>query len=371
MHFRSYTLFAWIAAVLLLTPPFSLSAQGLGGGPCLAGPGGCLDFCGDGICALRGESCSSCPSDCGPCGGDDGGGGPTNSCGDGVCDLFEESCELCPTDCGPCSGAGCLPSPPGLAVWYTFDHQSPDGYPDAAGYNFAYAHNGPVVTPGKVSNAVHFDGVDDYLRVLDSDAVDFGTADFSIVLWLRTNSQLGVEHLLSKIAFGGAGDQDNVGYSLRKTSVPGFTMSGGVGFHASATGQTTVSDGEWHLLVVTVDRDQSNGLTLYVDGVPTVSGPAVSQQASISNSVDLIIGAHNPLQSLFFGGYLDELQIYKRVLSLSEINSIYQSDGDGLCRPDAPAFCPGGAACVTDLECGFDPGYGLLGGCYQGTCVCR
>ncbi|MEO1370037.1 MAG: LamG-like jellyroll fold domain-containing protein, partial [Acidobacteriota bacterium] len=274
MNFRTHCRFAWIAA-LLLAFPFSLSAQGFGGGgPCLSGPNGCLDFCGDGICSLLGESCSSCPSDCGPCaGGGGGGGGLTNSCGDGVCDLFDESCELCPMDCGPCGGtSSCLPSPPGLAVWYTFDFQSPDGYPDAAGYNFAYAHNGPVMTPGKVSNAVHFDGVNDYLRVLDSDAVDFGTADFSIVLWLRTNSQLGLEDLLSKMDLVGSGDADNVGYSLRNGSVPGFTMSGGIGFDAFLTSQSTVSDGAWHLLALTVDRDQSNGLTLYVDGVPTVGG---------------------------------------------------------------------------------------------------
>ncbi|MEO1369809.1 MAG: hypothetical protein AAFX50_21715 [Acidobacteriota bacterium] len=97
----------------------------------------------------------------------------------------------------------------------------------------------------------------------------------------------------------------------------------------------------------------------------------MNPQASISNAVDLIIGAGGSLQDFFYSGYLDELQIYKRALSSSEINSIYQSDSEGLCRPDAPAFCPGGAVCTADVECGFDPGYGLLGGCYQGTCVCR
>jgi hypothetical protein len=45
-------------------------------------PGG---FCGDGICN-SGESCSTCPTDCGSC------------CGNGICDNGE-TCSTCPSDC--------------------------------------------------------------------------------------------------------------------------------------------------------------------------------------------------------------------------------------------------------------------------------
>jgi rhodanese-related sulfurtransferase len=45
--------------------------------------------CGDGICHV-GESCSTCPEDCGGC------------CGNGLCEpLAGEDCEICPLDC-PC-----------------------------------------------------------------------------------------------------------------------------------------------------------------------------------------------------------------------------------------------------------------------------
>ncbi len=57
-------------------------------GPC---PG-----CGNGFCQpALGETCSSCPADCGPCGG----------CGNMVCE-FGEDCLSCPADCGPCGGCG-------------------------------------------------------------------------------------------------------------------------------------------------------------------------------------------------------------------------------------------------------------------------
>jgi hypothetical protein len=59
--------------------------------------GGCgtQPLCGNGACEL-GESCSTCPKDCGPC-------PPT--CGNGKCEP-EESCATCPNDCGLCCGNG-------------------------------------------------------------------------------------------------------------------------------------------------------------------------------------------------------------------------------------------------------------------------
>ena len=75
--------------------------------------------CGDALCDAS-ESCSSCPSDCGPC----------VACGDGVCGATE-SCVACPEDCGdvcaPIGAAGeCMD---GICQWST----CLDGYIDLDG----------------------------------------------------------------------------------------------------------------------------------------------------------------------------------------------------------------------------------------------
>lgn len=60
--------------------------------------GDCPDECGDGFCSWN-EDCNSCPWDCGPC---------PDQCGDGYCDsYYGETCSTCPTDCGTCGGYGC------------------------------------------------------------------------------------------------------------------------------------------------------------------------------------------------------------------------------------------------------------------------
>jgi hypothetical protein len=85
-------------------------------------PGPTPGVCGNGVCeADAGETCASCPADCGSCGGECGNGicepgrGETCSscsqdcgvcgphCGNGVCEPgLGETCSNCTADCGPC-----------------------------------------------------------------------------------------------------------------------------------------------------------------------------------------------------------------------------------------------------------------------------
>jgi hypothetical protein len=52
------------------------------------------EYCGDSSCN-NGETCSTCPGDCGVC----------LYCGDGICNNAE-TCSTCPGDCGACTGGG-------------------------------------------------------------------------------------------------------------------------------------------------------------------------------------------------------------------------------------------------------------------------
>ncbi len=66
------------------------------GETCLSCPFDCGQCCGNGKCeAQYGETCATCLADCGPC------------CGNGTCDPnYNETCNTCPADCGQCCGNG-------------------------------------------------------------------------------------------------------------------------------------------------------------------------------------------------------------------------------------------------------------------------
>lgn len=63
---------------------------------CSTCPGDCGSCCGNASCdSALGESCASCPGDCGMC------------CGNAMCDMiYGENCMTCPDDCGTCIGCG-------------------------------------------------------------------------------------------------------------------------------------------------------------------------------------------------------------------------------------------------------------------------
>lgn len=73
-------------------------ADGVGGYVSIGGAGGGIeggDYCGNKVCAI-GETCETCPADCG-C--------QVPTCGDGSCDT-DETCEDCPEDCEACPTCG-------------------------------------------------------------------------------------------------------------------------------------------------------------------------------------------------------------------------------------------------------------------------
>src|SRR5215471_11223584 len=69
------------------------------------GPNG---FCGDGLCN-NGETCSTCPTDCGTC---------APFCGDGRCN-GTETCSTCPSDCGTCPPDASPPDASGVCPGFT------------------------------------------------------------------------------------------------------------------------------------------------------------------------------------------------------------------------------------------------------------
>jgi formylglycine-generating enzyme required for sulfatase activity len=81
-------------------------------------------------------------------------------------------------------------------------------------------------------------------------------------------------------------------------------------------------DGQWHDVVATYNGNSSvSGLELYVDGVLQSSTTVVDNSTStISNSGNLIFGGRT---SNYFSGSLDEVSIWNKELTPSEVSAIY------------------------------------------------
>ncbi|RMD46230.1 MAG: LamG domain-containing protein, partial [Aquificota bacterium] len=170
-----------------------------------------------------------------------------------------------------------------------------------------------------------FDGVDDYIIIPDSDDWAFGNNDFTIAVWVKFNSVVtpSIQGLISDWEAAGG---SNRAWELWKRSsneirFQAWDSSGSI--LISLTSSTPVTSGKWYHVVV-----QRNGTIsrLFLDGVVESTDSTAGGVISNSQSPLLISGewktGFTSVQYIV-NGLLDEIVIYNRSLSDSEIALLY------------------------------------------------
>ncbi len=249
----------------------------------------------------------------------------------------------------PCTP--CVPPPPTMVAWWTLDEPSGPTAVDIAGGNDGTHTNGPLVVTGAVSRAVSFDGVDDRIVVPDNGSIDMAGSDWSIDAWVRTCSIAEVSPIVDK-----QGIQDPVGYEMFLFNGNLAFQMGDAGGAASFDSGAFVADGIWHHVTVTVDRDAPTGIRFYVDGAPILpTHDPTPSPGSASNALNLFIGAGHPAGSGGqFDGEIDEVEIFRRVLTPGEVQDLYRAGAAGKCKetcivPWDRQFCNGQTQRNVDL----------------------
>ncbi len=164
--------------------------------------------------------------------------------------------------------------------------------------------------------------------VKDADALDFGTGDFSIAVLIKPSAVGGLRSILDKRTSSGGYHLcvDNGQILLQIADSNGYTN------YSSGTSPYALRAGQWYSVVATVDRDNAKGLKIFVDGYKFATLDPTGRKKSISNASDLLIGKHKDYPSNAFFGDIDELRLYNRSLSETEVAKIS--------APGRPAFEP-------------------------------
>lgn len=177
--------------------------------------------------------------------------------------------------------------------------------------------NGPTVTPGRIGQALSFNGANNVI-IGTATTYRFTAEDFTISAWAKTSvgyvSQgSGVNAIIGR---GFTTTSGSYGLFINNANKPTFNIEGN-----SVVGNMTIHDGQWHHLVGVRTGSVSQ---LWVDGVLAGTGAAANLT---SNSVSLGIGADDSGGIRFFNGTIDEARIYNRALSGTEIWNLYQAGG--------------------------------------------
>jgi uncharacterized repeat protein (TIGR01451 family) len=226
--------------------------------------------------------------------------------------------------CAGGRGAGCAP-PEGIAGWWPLDGSTADHVGTNAGVLFG----NPAFTNGLVGQALHFDGVDDEVRLPAAPALNVGLgAGFTIEAWINPAVVATERPVVEWANAAGTGTHFWIAVSSAGGGAGSLFANifsiGGTAHHVS-TPPNVVSNNAWQHVAVTYNTN--TGLAaLYHNGSKVREDNIGS---FVPNTIgDLLIGRRAPLS---FSGAIDEVSIYHRDLSAAEIQAIATARGAGKC----------------------------------------
>lgn len=225
----------------------------------------------------------------------------------------------------------------GLVAFYPFS----GNVGDSSGKNNHGINNGAILTIdrfGVANKAYSFNGTSSFIRVPNSSTLTASTYQISIVAWVKINQFTGSPNKAAAIIDKASGTSGDWGLNYQdwdaNPSVEKLRLGGYLWYNSTILPEglytTTVPQlNQWYHLVYIVDGSSTSYTTrYYINGVLETS--AGSAGFSLwANNADMYIGRSGTVNGTYYGftgsnynyfnGAIDEVRIYNRVLSPTEV----------------------------------------------------
>jgi hypothetical protein len=209
----------------------------------------------------------------------------------------------------------------GPVAYWKLDDGSGSSAADSSGNgNTGTLVNGPTWTSGQVNGALSFNGKNQYVTVPapSGSSLDLDSAPVTIAAWINTNSITTQQAILLRGSANGI-SQGNQGYGMWVNSNGKINVGSAGGGNLNSN--TAITAGAWHHVTGIINGTASK---VYIDGVDQT--PSSVNVGVVKSSLTLTIGASlNTAQTGyvgFFNGSLDDVRVYNRVLSTTEIDAL-------------------------------------------------
>lgn len=178
---------------------------------------------------------------------------------------------------------------------------------------------------GKLNNALQFDGIDDYVEINNFKGIS-GSASRTCVAWVKTTSK----NASIIMSWGNASAGEKWMFYLSGAGKLGVGVWGGYIEDVSSDPDNILNDGDWHHVVAVlpaIENPTIEDILLYVDETLVQNTYASSTQPiNTEDSENVFIGARfaeGVVSPVYFDGSLDDVRIYDRALSSTQIEELH------------------------------------------------
>ena len=219
----------------------------------------------------------------------------------------------------------CTPAPPDIVSWWPGEGDAAD----IIDSNTGTPVGGVIFTCGMVGQTFSFNGVDGAVQVPHNPNQNTG-GQITIEAWVLPTSSGHGRTILQKRSPSNVG-----GYVFETVHAP-FGPENSLQFAIMINGTYSVLQapanvltiGVWQHVAATYD---GTAMTIYVNGAQT-AGMTVS--GDIDAVTDpLVMGRNVVVTEDAWNGFIDEVSLYSRALTASEIQAIVDAGSAGKCRP--------------------------------------
>ena len=171
-------------------------------------------------------------------------------------------------------------------------------------------------------NCISFDGINDHIIVSNSASLN-PSSEITFSVWIKP-TDITTSRYYSIMRQDSGANRKLLAFQEYGTVLAlGLNIGGTYGETDSLIDPDDFTDGQWHHIVYTYN---GNFVNLYVDG-SLKNGPVPRTGVIASETAQFVI-ASNKTTSEFFKGSIDDIRVYERALTQSEIESMYKMKVD-------------------------------------------
>ena len=194
--------------------------------------------------------------------------------------------------------------------------------PDATGNGNSGAVSGATYTSsGKINGSYDFDGTDDYVYI--PDILGNMSSNFTLNFWISTNSTS--DDIIFDKDYNGSTTNRlfiQINENESGTEIDGFFRvfsNDGTSVSIAPSTNPNISDGNWHMITFVRDTTSTTSSKIYVDGSEVSTTGSVRTGSLHSLGDNHNIGIQGDESSRPYLGKIDEIGIWERIVTSSEV----------------------------------------------------